>query len=124
MQGISRVIMSSTELKMQPTLHYRKIWLLKLKMSGFFAFFILTGSLSLVKYSLFNKMEDKSKKTKRSRGNNFWKDEELLLLSEIEDFYFFCKVQSIAPITRGTLAIWYIFSALLCISSIFSYMLT
>jgi hypothetical protein len=61
---------------------------------------------------LFNKMEDKSKKTKRSRGNNFWKNEELLLL------------QSIAPITRGTLAIWYIFSALLCISSIFSYMLT
>jgi hypothetical protein len=29
-------------------------------------------------------MDKKSEKTKRSRGNNFGKDEELLLLSEIE----------------------------------------
>jgi hypothetical protein len=68
-------------------------------------------------------MEDKSKENKNvAVGIISGKDEELLLLSEIEDFYFFYKVQSIAPITRGT--IWYIFSALLCISSIFSYMLT
>jgi hypothetical protein len=33
-------------------------------------------------------MEDKSKKSKRSRGNSFGKDEELLFLSEIENFYY------------------------------------
>jgi hypothetical protein len=35
-QGNSRVIMSPTDLKMQPTLHFRKSWLLKLKYPAFF----------------------------------------------------------------------------------------
>jgi hypothetical protein len=53
-QGNSRVIMSPSELKMQPTLHFRKSWLLKLKYRAFFenvlwvAFSIPSGSLSLV----------------------------------------------------------------------------
>jgi hypothetical protein len=37
---------------------------------------------------VFNKMEDKSKKSKRSRRNSFGKDEELLFVSEIENFYY------------------------------------
>jgi hypothetical protein len=47
--------MSPTELKMQPTLHFRKSWLLKLKYPAFFenvllvASLIPSGSLSLVK---------------------------------------------------------------------------
>jgi hypothetical protein len=35
-QGISRVIMSPTELKMQPTLHFRKKLAIEIKISSFF----------------------------------------------------------------------------------------
>jgi hypothetical protein len=58
-QGISRVIMSPTTLKMQPTIHsqnLKKSRILKLKYPAFFhnvlwvAFSMPSGSLSLVKY--------------------------------------------------------------------------
>jgi hypothetical protein len=53
--SISRVIMSPTELKMQPTIHSPKSWILKLKYPGFWkcivgCTFNSVGPLSLLKY--------------------------------------------------------------------------
>jgi hypothetical protein len=59
MQGISRVIMSPTELKCNPQYISEKKLTTEIKISGFFenvlwvAFLIPSGSLSLVKYPVF-----------------------------------------------------------------------
>jgi hypothetical protein len=64
-------------------------------MNWFFNVFLFT--LRKIFKRILIKMENKSQKTKRSRGNNFGTDEELLFLSEIEKFKNIveCKINKI-----------------------------